>query len=379
MRILLYSSSMNEIGGVETFNFNYCERMSKYHELTFVYEVGDEGRIKEISKYAKTVLYTNQTFETDLCIWSTCWGKRPWKNITATTKEYWQMVHADYDAYIKGWNFKYEKLPNITRHIAVGQQVATSFEKATGYKADTMIYNLLNDEIKSCKNKIKFIVASRISLEKGVERVINFAKAFKKKKANFVIDYFGDTPDTCYKNEIMEQAKDIPEIIWHGSKADITREIDNATYLLILSDTEGCPYSLMEALQLGTPVIATDFPSAHEHIIEGKNGYILNMDLSNLDVDKIINKIPNKFKYKEKGSEQDWLNLIDKLKVPKQKPVRIKPKEIKVLSDYTDLMLDKYISRHDNLVKEYETKKTKLTQARIDYLTSLNLIKEEMK
>jgi hypothetical protein len=230
--------------------------------------------------------------------------------------------------------------------------------------------------VQSHKGKIKFVVASRMSPEKGCERVIDFCKKVKKKTDNFVIDYFGDTPCTEYKEEIMGKAKDLKEIIWHGSKANLTSEIDNATYLLVLSDTEGCPYSMMEALQLRTPVISTDFPSAHEHIIDGKNGYIVNMNLSNLNVDKILNKIPTDFTYIEKSNEQDWLGKISNLDIPEEK-IDSKTVKIKVIQDFNDNLLNKYITRLDNLILEYKNKGIDLTRERIDHLVGLSLIKEE--
>jgi glycosyltransferase involved in cell wall biosynthesis len=328
MKLVLYSSSMNRIGGIETFNYNWCKRMSKFYDITFVYESGDIDRLKNLAEYVTVTKFTGKTINCDICIWSTAWGLRPEHCINA--KEYWQMIHADYNAYIKDWHFTYTKLPKVTKHIAVGKHVAEAFTKVTGYKVDYILYNLLDNQVMTSRNKLRLVAATRISKEKGIERLLLLAKKLKKHGVDFVLDVYGDTPTSSYKDEILLESNNIPEIVWHGSKLNITREIENAHYLLVLSDTEGCPYSLMESLQVGTPVICTDFPAAKEHIIDGKNGYILDMKLSNLDIDKIINHIPKDFKYKEKTSEKDWIKAIGSPDGSTSKPCLISEQEIKV-------------------------------------------------
>ena len=71
---------------------------------------------------------------------------------------------------------------------------------------------------------------------------------------------------------------------------------------------EGYSYSLIEALQCQVPVIITNFKVASEVVEDGKNGYIIPMDL-NYDWNKLLT-IPKLGKYKEKSSEQDWLEIL---------------------------------------------------------------------
>ena len=88
--------------------------------------------------------------------------------------------------------------------------------------------------------------------------------------------------------------------------------IVEADYGVQLSDTEGYSYFINECLEYGTPVLCTNFPSAYESIEDEKNGYILDMQLSNLNINKIVNNIPNNFNYKEKCTEKDWINFLNK-------------------------------------------------------------------
>lgn len=76
--------------------------------------------------------------------------------------------------------------------------------------------------------------------------------------------------------------------------------IKGCDYLVQLSGTESFCYSAFEALQRGVPVILTRFPEAYNIVEEGKNGYLVEMDLSDLDVDKIFNHKPKNVTYKDR-------------------------------------------------------------------------------
>ena len=87
----------------------------------------------------------------DVLIIGTAWGKSP-DRIKARINI--QVVHADYKAYIEGWNFIYKRLPYTTHHVAVGHHVAKQFQAVTGYKADRVIHNLLDSPQSVKKVKI---------------------------------------------------------------------------------------------------------------------------------------------------------------------------------------------------------------------------------
>lgn len=139
--LILYASHLNRIGGIETFIFNFCKRLSGHYDITFAYDTAEPLSLLKVADHVKTHKLHNEKLTADCLIVATAWGKGPEGRIFAPVQV--QMVHADYVAYIEGWNFKYSKLPSTTHHIAVGQHVARQFEIATPYKIDEVIYNLL--------------------------------------------------------------------------------------------------------------------------------------------------------------------------------------------------------------------------------------------
>lgn len=91
------------------------------------------------------------------------------------------------------------------------------------------------------------------------------------------------------------------EIIYMQPRYDLFDYIKRSDYGVQLSDTEGYSYFVNECLQYGTPMITTNFDSVFESVEDGVNGYILDMDLSNLDIDKIMN---NKLKVLNMNQKQ---------------------------------------------------------------------------
>lgn len=159
---------------------------------------------------------------------------------------------------------------------------------------------------------IRLVTISRISREKGFLRMLKMEHMLERSKVKFTWDCYGDT-STNYSKQVIPKFKNVNFKGITDKPKDIINGYD---YLVQLSDTEGFPYSIYEAMQQMIPVIATDFPSIHEMIEEGVNGYILKKDLSNFDINKIINH-PVITTFKEKSTEQDWINFLDMEKKPR--------------------------------------------------------------
>ena len=54
------------------------------------------------------------------------------------------------------------------------------------------------------------------------------------------------------------------------------------------------------------PVILTRFPEAYNIVDEGENGYLVDFDLSDLDVDKIFNHVPKADYYIDRCNLDSW-------------------------------------------------------------------------
>jgi len=64
-----------------------------------------------------------------------------------------------------------------------------------------------------------------------------------------------------------------------------------------LSDSEGVPVAIMEAMSIGVPIIATDVGGTRELVIDGKTGCLID---TSLDIETIVHKVEKMAKMKKK-------------------------------------------------------------------------------
>ncbi len=323
-KLILYHSNLSKFGGVDTFDYNFCKKMKDKYDITFLYNEGVQSTIDrirnlgiEVEKYNE-----NKKYICDICLCVSAWGGYP-ETVVATSGRYIQMVHADYEKTVE-IDFTYCKWHKTTEHVAVSDHVCKIFKKLFPTEKITRIYNIL-DEKEETKPILKLVSATRVSKEKGYERMLKLAKSLKRAGVKFRWTIFTDLNLHNQKPFSME------EFVYMKPTRDIFDYIVEADYGVQLSDTEGYSYFVNECLQYGTPIICTNFPSAYESVEDGVNGHILDMKLSNLDIDKIINHIPKDFKYTEKGKVSDWTRLLNKKVTPPKRKYKVE-----ALKDYTD-------------------------------------------
>ena len=324
MKLILYHNNLLKFGGVDTFVYNFVKKMNKYFDILFLYTTADKNNLERIKKYVKTEQYSkDKKYICDICICASAWGQYP-DSVIAKSGRYIQMVHADYER-AKEVGFYYSKWQKTTEHIGVSDYVCKIFKELYPNEKITRIYNIL-DEVKETKPILKLISATRVSKEKGYERILKLAQELKKANIRFRWTIFTDL------NLYNQKPFDLEEIVYMKPSHDFFDYIKESDYGVQLSDTEGYSYFINECLEYGTPVICTDFPSVYESVENGKNGYILDMNLSNLDINKIVNNIPNNFVYKEKCKENDWIELLNKNEERKKKNMY----KVIAKQDYTD-------------------------------------------
>ena len=240
--------------------------------------------------------------------------------------EYYQVIHCDYDKN----GLHYVSHPDIKKFIAVCENNAKVFKRQSGHDAE-ICYNPFI--VEKPRKMLRLISATRLTAEKGANRMKQLADALDKANVPYTWEIFTNSP--------VHNMADNPNIVYRDIRLDILPNIAAADYLVQLSDTEGYSYSIIEALSVGTPVIITDFPSASEMQVEdGKNGFILPMDMSDIPVERIYNGL-KKFKYTP--HEDKWGEILapgaGNYEEEKLLPVRVKTRVY-----YYDIVLEKYMS-----------------------------------
>lgn len=280
MKCIMYFKSINDIGGVESFLYY----LSKKYEFEFYYkDVVDkkvEGVSKQIERLAKNIKVRKYRGEKLVCDkFIVNYNPDIIDNVEA--KEYIMMIHCDYSAV----NFKPITHPKFTKYIGVSKYVCDVFEKLTGIKAELCYNPVYLDKPKVEKDKkLHLISATRLTSEKGGWRIDKLATILDHYRINYVWDiYTNKSPNFQSKNIVIKPPK-----------LDLSKEIAEASYLVQLSDAEAYCLSVVEALMLGTPVIATDLPVFKELGLNKDNSIIVPLMFNDFDIDELKER---KFSY----------------------------------------------------------------------------------
>lgn len=278
---VFYFSNLNAIGGVETFFYYIAKKYCDY-DITVFYKTGDIKQVKRLQKFCFCKQYKDEKIKCKKAYFN--YSKDIIDNIDA--EEYIEIIHRDPIAVGK-WNIH----PKITKFIGVSKLVCDHFKELTGKDCE-LIYNpVCYDEPRKILNLIS---ATRLTKEKGKDRIIKLAKLFDAARIPYLWKIFTNDVNTINN----------PNIIYVEPRLDIIDYIADADILVQLSDDESFCYSVVEALSVGTPVIVTDCPVFKElGIKDGVNGWICDFDMSNVDVEKIYN---TKLDFKYTPPKDTW-------------------------------------------------------------------------
>lgn len=274
---VFYFKKINSIGGVESF-FYYLS--CKYKNFVVMYREGNSDQVKRLAHNVEVMKYEDKYGTIKCKKFFGCYGI----DIPIEAEEKYHIIHCDY----KKVSFK-PFLYDGYKYIGVSQLACDSFKEMTGIEAE-LIYNpivIKKKNVPKLSDKIHLISATRLTKEKGGERINKLAKLLDKAG----IDYEWD----IYSNR--QYRWDSKNIVWKQTKLDLSKEIEESTYLVQLSDHESFGLSVCESLMLGTPVIITDIPAFKEiGCKHGINAVICDLNMKQVDLD-LIKKGIGKFNY----------------------------------------------------------------------------------
>lgn len=325
---VFYQSEFHVIGGVETFLYELAKLSYKNkRDLTIVYKKGDANQIERLKKYCR--VYKWDEIEKPI----KC--KKAFFNYAIDTigdfqaEEYIQIVHADFtDPSIRPWikcNFHVDE--RITKRYAVSKNNAVAYKKITGDDID-VLYNplVLEDE----PRVMTLISAQRLTSEKGGSRLETMVKQLDNIGVPYVWHIFSN----------QRLNIESPNIMYHKPNLTVRNWLKYADYTVLLSDTEGFPYTAYESLCLGTPLIITRLPMLPDLGANDENSIVLDFDMSNLDVEDIY-KRAGTFKFKYEPKPDGWLELIKGKSTYTYVPPKIV--KVKAIMNYTDVVLKRNV------------------------------------
>lgn len=153
----------------------------------------------------------------------------------------------------------------------------------------------------------------RLSVEKGI---INLLKAFsKQEEGNLFIAGDGPEKENIIKFIDDNKLSDRVKMLGFLNQQQVKEYIANSSFVVVPSIWyENCPYSILETLATGKPVIGSMIGGIPELIEDGKNGFLYKYDdLEKLS--KLINKLFSDKKLRKKMGEESRKLAITKYSI----------------------------------------------------------------
>lgn len=306
-KILIQMTYLNNIGGIET-ALETLVRTFKDEDITVLVNARADGaqeQIKRLERYCKVVFDNDyQTvYEADVALLFTpIMQSVPLDNIKA--RKIYQFVHSDIKGLMRHpqWqSFTWKPDARISKVIAVSETAQKGLKEALGVDS-VIVPNIFAPR----DLPTTFLFISRATMEKGLDKALELAKRFDEAGKDYVlliaslVDPYGSYwPAIDDNKRIIYLNASIYNPIFYRC----------ADYVIQMSTSESYCYTIREAMANGCAVIGSKIPEIEKVVKDGVNGYLLNDDLSNLDVDKIFDKIPRPAGYTEKISPE-WQKVL---------------------------------------------------------------------
>ena len=308
-KILVQMTYMNNIGGIETAMYQLAKTF-KDEDITFVINAtadGAQAQIKRLEKYHKVVLDRdrNMMHEADVAlIFTPIMQSVPWETIKA--KKVYQFIHTDIKGLIthfKQWqDFKWQPNEKISKIISVSETARDGMKEIFGVDSE-IVPNIFSEP----EDRVVFLYMARSTAEKGIDVTLKMIDKFEKAGKDYIllisslVDPYGTLWPIIQNNKRIIM---IPE----GPYNDVFYKC--ADYLISMSNSESWGYSIREALSKGVAILGSKIPEIEKVVKDGENGYLLDFDLSNMDIDKIFNEIPRPKGYSEPISPK-WQEVLN--------------------------------------------------------------------
>lgn len=142
------------------------------------------------------------------------------------------------------------------------------------------------------KYPITFTIVARLLREKGVFEFIEAAKIIKKDYPEVRFLILGDVdlnPSSLSRSQVLEWVNE-GIVDWPGH-VDVREWLCKTSVFVLPSYREGFPRSAQEAMAMGLAVITTDVPGCRDTVIDGLNGFLVEVRNSKALADAMIKLI----------------------------------------------------------------------------------------
>lgn len=125
--------------------------------------------------------------------------------------------------------------------------------------------------------KISFLLIARLLIDKGVREYALAAEIIKQRHPNVefnLVGWIDENPSAITQQELDQWVTKKTVKYW-GKLADVRPAIAESSVYVLPSYREGTPRTVLEAMAMGRAIITTDAPGCRETVVDGDNGFLV--------------------------------------------------------------------------------------------------------
>jgi glycosyltransferase involved in cell wall biosynthesis len=182
---------------------------------------------------------------------------------------------------------------------------------------------------KSKSDYVRFIMVARFDHQKDHKKLVDAFSLIKDK--NWLLEFVGDGPFYREVYDYVDIKKLGDKVVFSGACNDVSNRLASSDVFCLISNWEGLPLTIIEAMRAGLPIIASSVGGVPETIIQGETGYLV----SRGDVSGISASIKTILK-----SEDERLRLGENGRLYYENDFKFEQMFDKTLNVYKDILGD---------------------------------------
>lgn len=121
------------------------------------------------------------------------------------------------------------------------------------------------------------LMTARLIWSKGIREYLQAAEIVKEKMPNvrFILVGGLDQNQESLTEDELEHYVESSVVEYSGYTDDVRQYIEKSSIFVLPSYHEGTPRSVLEAMSMGRPIVTTNAPGCRETVIDGYNGYLV--------------------------------------------------------------------------------------------------------
>ena len=232
----------------------------------------------------------------------------------------------------KKWKnvLRYVVMPLI-QHMVVQTEDIKSYFPAFIQKKTSIIYNPVTEKVfdrtSFVAKKKRLINIGRLYEQKNQKMLIDAFCKVKEHFSEYELGIFGEGPLEKELQDYIKAKGLTGSVKLMGKSTEIVKELKASEVFCLSSDYEGMSNAMIEAVCLGLPIVTTDISGAKDVIVNGENGYIVNVNdavgfangilkiLSNEELKKQMerNNLAKAEMFRTDTIVNSWIELINKM------------------------------------------------------------------